>query len=52
MEVLKERTINCVECKKDFKFTVGEQEFFLSKKLSQPKRCPECRKARKKNKES
>ncbi len=39
----------CEECGCEFLFTVGEQEFYSEKGLTnKPKRCTECRKARKK----
>jgi hypothetical protein len=37
----------CIDCNSDFIFTSGEQQFFWSKGLAEPKRCPECRKLRK-----
>jgi hypothetical protein len=37
----------CKECGKPFNMSPKEQEFFISKHLELPKRCPECRKARK-----
>ena len=43
---LKDETIICIECNKPFIFEKGEQAFFLSKGLISPKRCNECRKAR------
>ncbi len=43
-----DRTITCVDCKKTFVFTAGEQEFYASKGFSSdPRRCPECRRKRK-----
>jgi len=34
----------CIECKKTFVFSTGEQDFFNSRGLSnEPKRCPHCR---------
>ncbi len=37
----------CEDCGKEFDFTAGEQEFYAEKGLTnKPKRCPECRKAR------
>ncbi len=39
--------ITCVDCKKGFDFTVGEQEFYKEKEYSKPKRCKSCRAARK-----
>ena len=42
-----EKSIQCADCGTTFIFTVGEQEFFASKGFTQePKRCSECRKAR------
>ncbi len=42
-----EKTLNCEECGKDFIFTAGEQEFYEEKGFTPPKRCPECRAAKK-----
>lgn len=41
--------LTCVECKKDFDFTVKDQQFFaetFGPDYKQPKRCPRCRKER------
>jgi len=35
--------ICCVDCGFEFLFSAGEQQFFESKGLSPPKRCPKCR---------
>jgi len=44
---LEDKTLVCRDCGKDFVFTVGEQEFYLSRGLqNEPSRCPECRTAR------
>lgn len=37
----------CKDCGKEFTVTVSEQEFYASKELALPKRCADCRKARK-----
>ena len=43
-----EKSLQCSDCGTTFTFTVEEQEFFQSKGYSnEPKRCPECRRARK-----
>ncbi len=42
-----DKTLNCSDCSNDFAFTEGEQEFFEQKGFTEPKRCPECRQARK-----
>jgi hypothetical protein len=33
----------CVDCGKPFPWTAGEKRYYLSKGLSQPKRCEPCR---------
>jgi hypothetical protein len=42
-----DRWIKCVDCEEDFVFESGEQVYFWSKRMSDPKRCPACRKLRK-----
>jgi CxxC-x17-CxxC domain-containing protein len=43
-----DKTLNCCDCGNDFVFSVEDQEFFQSKGYTnEPKRCPECRQARK-----
>lgn len=42
-----DKALNCAECGSDFLFEVGEQNFFAIKGYPDPRRCPECRKARK-----
>jgi DNA-directed RNA polymerase subunit RPC12/RpoP len=39
-------TITCIDCGETFDFTHGEQAYFRSKQLSEPKRCPKCRRIR------
>lgn len=39
--------LKCIECGNEFVFSMGEQEFYAQKGLSQPKRCVKCRKLRK-----
>jgi len=46
-----DKTIICVGCGKEFEFTASEQAFFESKGFtSEPKRCKECRQARRRKK--
>lgn len=46
---LQDLTLTCVECGKEFAFTAGEQAYYKEHDLqNQPKRCKECRLARKK----
>ena len=43
-----DKTLVCEDCGKEFVFSVGEQEFYAQKGLQNtPKRCQDCRKARK-----
>ena len=43
-----DKTLTCADCGKEFVFTEGEQAFYEEKGFTnEPKRCPECRKARK-----
>src|SRR5207249_1727817 len=42
-----DKTLTCRDCGRAFTFTVGEQEFYASRGLTnEPSRCPECRAAR------
>jgi CxxC-x17-CxxC domain-containing protein len=46
-----DKTLNCSDCAKDFTFTAEEQEQFQQRGYTnEPKRCPECRQARKADK--
>ena len=40
-------TLNCRDCGQAFTFTSGEQDFYASRGFSEPSRCPDCRAARK-----
>ena len=43
-----DQTLYCRDCNAEFTFTVGEQEFYASRGLTNsPSRCPSCRAARK-----
>ena len=43
-----DRPIQCIDCKNEFVFTAGEQEFYERKGFKEvPKRCKPCRDARK-----
>jgi CxxC-x17-CxxC domain-containing protein len=42
-----DRSITCVDCSKEFTWTVGEQVFFHDKGLkNEPKRCKPCKQAK------
>ncbi|MBQ4634708.1 MAG: zinc-ribbon domain-containing protein [Bacilli bacterium] len=48
MEEKQDKVIVCKDCGKEFVFSVGEQEFYAEKGLTnEPVRCKECRQARK-----
>ncbi len=50
MENLTDKTLVCQDCSKEFVFTAGEQEYYISKMLgNEPKRCKDCRQAKKDN---
>ena len=40
-------TLTCRDCGQAFVFTSGEQDFYASRGFSEPTRCPDCRAARK-----
>jgi CxxC-x17-CxxC domain-containing protein len=43
-----DKSLRCSDCGQDFVFTAGEQEFYASRGLqNEPRRCLECRRARK-----
>ena len=43
-----DKSLQCSDCGANFTFSAEEQEFFQSKGYTnEPKRCPECRQARK-----
>jgi CxxC-x17-CxxC domain-containing protein len=41
-----DRTLTCAECGSEFTFTADDQEFHAKKGYQDPKRCPNCRAAR------
>ena len=50
---LKDKPLICEDCGQEFIFSIGEQEFYLEKGFENtPKRCPNCRKARKNRQKS
>ena len=44
---MEDKTLKCIDCGKEFIFTARDQEFFAQKGFSEPKRCKECRDAKK-----
>lgn len=49
--VPQDQTINCVDCDMAFTFSAGEQQYYREKELNTPKRCKNCRDARKRERE-
>ena len=48
-----DETLTCRDCKTEFVFTIGEQEFFIKQGFTnRPGRCKECREAHKAKKNS
>jgi len=48
-----DKVIACKDCKADFVFTESEQAFYQEKGFdNDPVRCPDCRKARKQQKDN
>lgn len=46
-----DKVLTCKDCKSEFVFTDGEQEFYKEKGFAnEPQRCPECRRAHKQQK--
>lgn len=42
-----DKVLRCCDCNHSFVFTAGEQVYFTSKGLSEPRRCKPCRELRK-----
>ena len=44
-----DKVLTCLDCGREFAFTIGEQRYFWAKGLSEPKRCKPCRMLRKRS---
>ena len=44
---MSEQRLTCADCGREFTFSAEEQAFFREKGFNPPKRCKECRKAKK-----
>jgi hypothetical protein len=49
---MEDKTLTCADCSQAFTFSAGEQQFYQERGMSEPKRCKECRQARKANRDS
>jgi DNA-directed RNA polymerase subunit RPC12/RpoP len=47
-----DRTIQCVDCGREFNYSAREQEFFKQMNFTEPKRCPQCRSTRRQGREA
>lgn len=47
MTQFQDKTIECIDCHKEFLFEAGEQAFYAERGYVQPKRCKPCRNKRK-----
>ncbi|MBO8159028.1 zinc-ribbon domain containing protein [Thermosyntropha sp.] len=48
--MFEDKTLVCQDCGREFVFTAGEQEFYAEKGFeNEPKRCKDCRSARRSN---
>jgi hypothetical protein len=43
------KSIECVQCLKEFDFSVSEQMYYDKRGFDEPKRCPDCRRHRAKS---
>jgi hypothetical protein len=42
-----DKTLKCADCKAEFQWTAGEQEWFARQNFTAPRRCKPCRDKRK-----
>ena len=47
MSEFEDRQLTCADCGKDFQWDAKDQAFFAERDFQPPKRCKECRQARK-----
>ncbi len=52
MSLYSDKVLQCRDCGNEFVFSAGEQEFYATRGFSEPTRCPECRAARKAQRDS
>ena len=46
-----DREIVCRDCSSAFVFSAGQQQFFVDRGLQDPKRCPQCRQTRRRERD-
>jgi hypothetical protein len=47
-EKFTDKTKVCIDCDEQFVFEAGEQQFYAQRQMPETKRCPSCRKRRRK----
>ena len=47
MSTYQDKELTCADCRGKFLFSAKDQEFFAEKGFSEPKRCKDCRQAKK-----
>ena len=47
MTTYRSEIVKCIDCENKYILSAGEQEFYTGKSLSLPKRCPDCRRKKK-----
>ena len=43
----RDKVLICCDCQRSFTWTAGEQRYYHTKELAEPRRCPACRERRK-----
>jgi DNA replicative helicase MCM subunit Mcm2 (Cdc46/Mcm family) len=49
---MSEQRLTCADCGREFTFSAEEQRFFREKGFDPPKRCKECRQAKKEQRDA
>ena len=44
---MSEQRLTCVDCGREFAFSAGEQDYYRERGYTPPKRCKDCREAKK-----
>lgn len=52
MSTYQDKELTCADCRSKFLWSAKDQEFFAERGFSEPKRCKECRQAKKEQRDS
>jgi hypothetical protein len=44
--MFEDQVLTCIECRCEFVWTAGEQQFYAARAFTAPRRCSSCRQAR------